>query len=410
MVEKLSKYLHGDKVIWGIIILLSLISLLAVYSSTGTIAYRYREGNTLYYFLRQGSFLALGLLAIYVTHLIHYKYYSRLAQIFLIIAIPLLAVTLFMGTSVNDAPRWLTLPVVGFTIQTSDFAKVAIIMYMARMLAMKQEQIKNFKEAVVPILIPLAIVCALILPANFSTAFMIFVVGMILMFIGRVAFKHLVLINLSGLVFVALFIFLAPLTKTGLGYRVETWKNRIESYVAGNKTESIDDNYQAEQAKIAVATGGFLGKGPGNSTQRNFLPNPFSDFIYAIIIEEYGLIGGVVILLLYLILLYRAGVIVRKCERTFPAFLTMGLSLLLVLQAMINMAVAVNLIPVTGQPLPLVSMGGSSILFTSSALGIILSVSRSVLPNENFRQQDKEQVDEENTDAENVDKSVNSKN
>jgi cell division protein FtsW len=405
MVEKVSKYLHGDKVIWGIIILLSLISLLAVYSSTGTIAYRYREGNTLYYFLRQGSFLALGLLAIYVTHLIHYKYYSRLAQIFLIIAIPLLAVTLFMGTSVNAAPRWLTVPVIGFTIQTSDFAKVAIIMYMARMLAMKQEQIKDFKEAVLPILIPLGMVCALILPANFSTAFMIFVVGMVMMFIGRVAFKHLLLINLSGLIFVLLFIFLVPLTKTGLGYRVETWKNRIESFVSGNKAESDDDNYQAEQAKIAVATGGFLGKGPGNSTQRNFLPNPFSDFIYAIIIEEYGLVGGVIILLLYLILLYRAGIIVRKCERTFPAFLTMGLSLLLVMQAMINMAVAVNLIPVTGQPLPLVSLGGSSILFTSSALGIILSVSRSVLPAENpdpqgDNQQDqkKNNMDEENTD------------
>lgn len=383
MVERISKYLRGDKVIWGIIILLSLISLLAVYSSTGTIAYRYREGNTLYYFLRQGSFLAMGLLAIYVTHLIHYKYYSRLAQLFLFIAIPLLLVTLLMGTSVNAAPRWLTVPVIGFTIQTSDFAKVAIIMYMARMLAIKQEEIKNFKQSVVPIVVPLGIVCALILPANFSTAFMIFLVGMILMFIGRVAFKHLMLINLVGIVFVALFIFLIPLTKTGLGYRVETWKNRIENFVSGNKDSSDDDNYQAEQAKIAVATGGLLGKGPGNSTQRNFLPNPFSDFIYAIIIEEYGLIGGLVILLLYLILLYRAGVIVRKCERTFPAFLTMGLTLLLVMQAMINMAVAVNLIPVTGQTLPLVSMGGSSILFTSSALGIILSVSRSVLPGEN---------------------------
>ncbi|MEJ5265119.1 MAG: FtsW/RodA/SpoVE family cell cycle protein [Bacteroidales bacterium] len=383
MVERISKYLRGDKVIWGIIILLSLISLLAVYSSTGTIAYRYREGNTLYYFLRQGSFLAMGLLAIYVTHLIHYKYYSRLAQLFLFIAIPLLLVTLLMGTSVNAAPRWLTVPVIGFTIQTSDFAKVAIIMYIARMLAIKQEEIKNFKQSVVPIVVPLGIVCALILPANFSTAFMIFLVGMILMFIGRVSFKHLMLINLVGIVFVALFIFLIPLTKTGLGYRVETWKNRIENFVSGNKDSSDDDNYQAEQAKIAVATGGLLGKGPGNSTQRNFLPNPFSDFIYAIIIEEYGLIGGLVILLLYLILLYRAGVIVRKCERTFPAFLTMGLTLLLVMQAMINMAVAVNLIPVTGQTLPLVSMGGSSILFTSSALGIILSVSRSVLPGEN---------------------------
>ncbi len=393
MVDTANKYLKGDRIIWGIILLLSMISLLAVYSSTGTIAYRYKGGNTLYYFFKQGLFLLVGLSAIYITHLIHYKYYSRLAQIFLYISIPLLLVTLVTGTSINTAPRWLTVPLIGLTIQTSDFAKLAIVMYIARMLAMKQEQIKDFKQAVLPILIPLGIVCALILPANFSTAFMIFLVGIVLMFIGRVSLKHLVFINLSGLVFIILFIFLIPLTKTGLGYRVETWKNRIEAFVSNSDKAADDDNYQAEQAKIAVATGGILGKGPGNSTQRNFLPNPFSDFIYAIIIEEYGMIGGLIVMLLYLVLLYRAGVIARKCERTFPAFLTIGLSVLLVLQAFVNMAVSVNLIPVTGQTLPLVSMGGSSILFTSSALGIILSVSRSVGKPEKSDESDTENDD-----------------
>jgi cell division protein FtsW len=378
MFEKVNKYLGGDKIIWGIVVLLSLFSLLAVYSSTGTIAYRYKGGNTLYYFLKQGSFLIIGFIAIYITHLIPYKYYSRLAQIFLIIAIPLLVITLLRGTNINTAPRWLTIPIIELTIQTSDFAKIAIVMFLARGLAMKQDNIKSFKESVWPILWPLGIICLLILPANLSTAFMIFAVGMILMFIGRVSFKHIALINLAALILGVAFIFLVPLTKTGLGYRVETWKNRIENFVVKDKTEVLDDNYQVEQAKIAVATGGILGKGPGNSTQRNFLPNPFSDFIYSIIIEEYGMIGGIIILSLYLILLYRTGVIVRKCERTFPAFLAMGLSLLLVMQAFINMAVAVNLIPVTGQTLPLVSMGGSSILFTSAAIGIILSVSRSL--------------------------------
>lgn len=400
MYDTISKYLKGDKVIWAVIIILSLLSLLAVYSSTGTLAYRLKGGNTFYYFLKHGLFLLVGLSAVYITHLIPYKYYSRLAQIFLFITIPLLLVTLFLGTRLNSAPRWLTLPIIGLTIQTSDFAKVTIIMYIARMLSLKQDIIKDFKNAVLPILVPLIIVCGLILPANLSTALIIFFVGIILMFIGRISLKHIILINLTGIIFISLFIFLIPLTKTGLGYRVETWKHRIENFFTTSTNDEIetDSNFQAEQAKIAIATGGIIGKGPGNSTQRNFLPHPYSDFIYAIIIEEYGLIGGLIILLLYLILLFRAIVIVRKCDRTFPAFLTIGLALLLIIQAFINMAVSVNLIPVTGQTLPLVSMGGSSILFTSSSLGIILSVSR-YTQKEGFENIEQNEVEPE-TDAE----------
>jgi cell division protein FtsW len=382
VIEQVNKYLKGDKIIWGVILILSLLSLLAVYSSTGTLAYRYQGGNTIYYFLKHGSFLFVGLAAIYITHLIPYKYYSRLAQIFLYISIPLLGLTLVLGTSLNSASRWLTLPGIGLTIQTSDFAKVALMMYIARVLSLKQEEIKDFKKAFLPVIIPVGIVCALILPANLSTSMMIFVVSVILMFIGRISIKHLALLGGVGVVFLALFIWLAPMTHTSIGNRVGTWKHRIENFIGkGEETKSEksdDNNFQSDQAKIAVATGGILGKGPGNSTQRNFLPHPYSDFIYAIIVEEYGMIGGIIVLFLYLYLLFRAGVIVRKCERTFPAFLTIGLALLLVFQAMINMAVAVNLFPVTGQTLPLVSMGGSSILFTSSALGIILSVSRAV--------------------------------
>lgn len=372
------KYFKGDGIIWGVILVLTLFSVLAVYSSTGTLAYKYQGGNTTYYVIKHLSFMMVGFAAIYVTHLIPYKYYSRLAQLFLYISIPLLGLTLVLGTSLNSASRWLTLPGIGLTIQTSDFAKLALIMYIARMLSLKQDEIKDFKKAFIPIIVPVGLVCILILPANLSTSLMIFVVSVILMFIGRISIKHLSILGGIGIVCLALFILIAPMTKTKIGFRVETWKHRVESYVGGAKDEGEHDNFQAEQAKIAVATGGIIGKGPGNSVQRNFLPHPYSDFIYAIIVEEYGLVGGIVILFLYLYLLYRAGVIVRKADRTFPAFLTFGLTLSLVFQAMINMAVAVNLFPVTGQTLPLVSMGGSSILFTSTAMGIILSVSRGI--------------------------------
>ena len=380
--EQVKKYFKGDRIIWGVILCLTLFSVLAVYSSTGTLAYKRHGGNAAYFLFSHGASLILGFAAIYVTHLIPYKYYSRLAQILLYVSIPLLGLTLVLGTSLNSASRWLTLPGIGLTIQTSDFAKLALIMYIARMLSLKQEDIKDFRKAFLPVIIPVGLVCALILPANLSTSLLIFVVSVILMFIGRISIKHLLLLGGVGIVFLALFIWLAPMTKTRLGNRVETWKHRIENFAGGKKDEKQEakeqNNFQAEQAKIAVATGGIIGKGPGNSVQRNFLPHPYSDFIYAIIVEEYGLVGGVIVLFLYLYLLYRAGVIVRKADRTFPAFLTIGLAVSLVFQAMINMAVAVNLFPVTGQTLPLVSMGGSSILFTSSALGIILSVSRGI--------------------------------
>lgn len=404
MPERLQKYLRGDKVIWGIILILSLVSLLAVYSSTGTLAYRYQGGNTAYYFLKHGSFLLLGLGAIYLTHLVPYKYYLRLAQVFLYISIPLLMLTLVLGTSLNAASRWLTLPGIGLTIQTSDFAKVALIMYIARMLALKQDEIKDFKKSFIPIILPVGLVCILILPANFSTAAMVFLVSICLMFIGRVSVKHIGLLGLFGAVFITLFVIIAPMTKTKIGFRVETWKHRVENFMSNDRgtEKEKDSNFQADQAKIAVATGGIFGKGPGNSTQRNFLPHPYSDFIYAIIVEEYGLIGGVIVLFLYLSLLFRAGVIVRKCERTFPAFLTIGLALGLVFQAMINMAVAVNLFPVTGQTLPLVSMGGSSILFTSSALGIILSVSRSLEPQEKTKNEEKAEILPKKEPADNI--------
>ncbi len=373
MKEKLSKYFKGDTVIWIVIFILGIFSMLAVYSSTGTLAYRKMGGNTTYYFLRHTSFLIAGLGITYIFHTISYKYYYLLSKLLLYITIPLLIFTLFKGISLNQASRWITLPGIGLSFQTSDLAKFALIIYIARLLSSKQEHIKDFKKAFKPIVLPIIVVCGLILPANFSTAAILFATSLILMFVGRVSLKYLFAIIGIGLVFFGIFV-LVVLNSPDHG-RVGTWKKRIENYV-----DKDDDsgNYQINQSKIAIVTGGVFGKGPGHSTQRNFLPHPYSDFIYAIIIEEYGFVGGFFILLLYLILLYRAGVIVKKCERTFPAFLVIGLTFSIVFQAMINMAVAVNIFPVTGQTLPFVSMGGTSIIFTSIAMGIVINVSRKV--------------------------------
>lgn len=369
MIGTLRKYLKGDPVIWMVIFILSIISILVVYSSTGTLAYRFQGGNTAYYILKHGVILLLGWAVIYVTHLIPYKFYAPLAQLFLFLSVPLLLITLFLGTRLNEASRWLTLPVIGLTIQTSDLAKLALIMFVARNLAIKQEAINDFKNTFLSTIAPVLIICALIAPANLSTAVLLFATCVILMFIGRMPVSYILLLGVTAVAVLSLFVAVSLWTNSQ--GRVRTWIHRIESF----RDSDDEDSYQVEQAKIALVTGGIIGKGPGNSTQRNFLPHPYSDFIYAIIVEEYGIMGGIVVVLLYLVLFFRAGVLVRKSNRTFPAFLSAGLAVLLVFQAFINMAVAVNLLPVTGQPLPLVSMGGSSLLFTCVSLGIILSVS-----------------------------------
>ncbi|MBS3807382.1 MAG: FtsW/RodA/SpoVE family cell cycle protein [Bacteroidales bacterium] len=372
MREILAKYFKGDGVIWGVVILLSLFSLLAVYSSTGSLAYQSQDASTATYILKHFSLLVLSLVIIFIIHNIPYKYYSKLSQLFVVIALVLLLLTLLMGTSVNQAKRWLTLPGIGLTIQTSDFAKLALVMYIARILSVKQYKIGDSREVLGYLFIPTIIICGLILPANLSTALILFATVMILLFIGRVRMKYI--LGFVGIGIVLLGMLIGGIMLTGKEGRIATWQSRIEHFMDGEEAE----NYQVEKSKIAIATGGILGKGPGNSTQRDFLPFAYSDFIYAIIVEEYGFVGGLVILFLYLFLLYRAGVIVKRSTRTFGAFLSIGLALLLVIQALINMAVTVHLIPVTGQTLPFVSMGGSSLLFTSIAIGIILSVSRSV--------------------------------
>ena len=368
----LETYFKGDRTIWLIVILLSIVSILAVYSSTGTLAYKYQSGNTEYYLFKHGIIMILGFALMYAGHFVKYTFYARIANLGIIIAVPLLFLTLLMGSNINEASRWLTLPIIGLSFQTSDFAKVALILYVARALSKKQDNIKDFKSAFVPIIIPVGLVCGLILPANFSTSAVLFTTSVILMFIGRISVKYIAaMIGIAVTVF-ALFLMIAYVA--GYDGRISTWKARIENFSKGDS----DGNYQVEQAKIAVATGGVIGKGPGHSEQRNFLPHPYSDFIFAIIIEEYGLMGGTFVLFLYLLLFYRALQIVKRTERAFAALITIGCAFSLVFQALINMAVAVNLFPVTGQPLPMLSMGGTSIWFTSAALGIILSVSSEI--------------------------------
>jgi cell division protein FtsW len=314
---------------------------------------------------------------------VNYKYYSRIAQIMLFVSIPLLVVTYAVGTNVNQAVRWITLPGLGLTFQTSDLAKLALIMYTARMLAKKQDVINDFRQGTLPIVLPVLIVCGMIAPSNLSTAALLFFTCAMVMFVGRANIKHIFLISGGMLVFAISMILVLHLVGSASGHpigRVETWVSRVQHYAKGDAHDN--ENFQSTQAQIAVATGGILGKGPGNSVQKNFLPNPYADFIFAIIVEEYGLVGAVFLILLYLLLLYRSIQIVVKSPRAFGALLAIGLSCSLVFQALINMCVATSLLPVTGLTLPLVSMGGTSLWFTSLAFGIILSVSRDIEANE----------------------------
>ena len=366
---KIRRYIKGDRIIWMVVLILLVISLLSVYSSTGSLAYQHRSGNTVYYLFRQFKYILLGVMIIFFVHLVPYRVFSRVSIFALYLAIPLLILTLVAGNNINEATRWLEIPGTGLTIQPSDFAKIALVMYLAKVLSVNQNNISDFKGVFGKISMAIVGTCALILPANFSTAAIVFTTAFTLMFVGRIPVKYLALFVVTGIFALSIFIGGALLlNKEG---RIATWKNRIETYMDGDS-----DNYQADQAKVAIVQGGLFGKGPGNSTQRNLLPNPYSDFIYAIIIEEYGsLVGGILVIALYLWLFFRAGLIIRRSKSTYGAFLAFGLSMGLVLQAFVNMAVAVGLVPVTGQTLPLVSMGGSSIFFTSMATGMILSVS-----------------------------------
>lgn len=363
--------LKGDRTIWFITIILSLFSMLAVYSATGALAMQ-QGGNTEYFFLRQTLMLSIGFGIMYVAHLVNYNYYSRIAQILLYISVPLLLITLVAGTNINDARRWINIPLLNISFQTSDLAKLALIMYTARTLSKKQQIIKDFDKAFIPLILPIIVVCLLIVPANLSTAAVLFATCLILMFVGRVSLKHISLTVACGIA--AFLVFIGIATLTSFKTRLDTWISRVEKFTERDK----EVDYQTSNAFVAIANGGLIRLAPGKSIQRNFLPQPYSDYIYAIIIEEYGLLGGIIVLSLYLWFLYRCILIFIKSPGAFGALLAIGLSLSLVIQALMNMSVTVGLLPVTGLPLPLVSMGGTSLLFTSFAIGIILSISRQI--------------------------------
>lgn len=363
--------IRGDKVIWLIVAILGVFGILAVYSAVGSLAYRNRGGDTEFYLLQQIVFISLGLGVTYVCYLLHYMQYSKIAPLLMLIVIPILLYTIGFGAEINSAKRWIQIPWIDKTIQSSDFARLALIIFVSRSLSIRQEQIKDLKGAFIPVIIPIILICALIAPADLSTASLLFLTCMLMMYIGRVSLKYIGLLILLGLVVFSILIILGKFFPEFI--RVETWVNRIEHFIY-----EPNGGYQNQQAKIAVANGGLFGVGPGNSMQRNYLPLAYADFIYAIICEEYGIVGGVVVLFLYLLLLVRCMKIVTKCPKTFGAILAMGLCLNLVIQALANMAVTVHLLPVTGLTLPLVSMGGTSILFTCMSLGIILSVSKYV--------------------------------
>jgi cell division protein FtsW len=358
----------GDRWIWLIVIMLSVISLLAVYSSTGTLAYKNGVGVESI-LMKHLAMIIGGLVLMYISHKLDYRYYAGISKLLMIITIPLLLYTLVFGSHINNAARWIAIPGTGLSFQTSDLAKLALITYLARTLSRKQEHIKDVKESFIPIMGSVCVVFILIALANLSTALMLFGVSILLLIIGRISIKQIAIVCLAGMVLLAGVIFLGP--------RRHTYISRIHTYMHPEKVSS-DKSFQSDHAKIAIASGGITGKGPGNSTERNYLPDSFSDEIYAIICEEYGLIGGFALVGIYLFLLYRCIKIVTKAPKAFGALLAAGLSFSLTIQAFANMAVAVGLGPVTGVPLPLVSMGGTSILFTSLAFGIILSVSRDI--------------------------------
>lgn len=365
--------IQGDRVIWVIAIVMLIFSLLVVYSSTGLLGFRI--GNTEYFLFKQFIIVIFGFMLMYVVHLFNFRYFSRFAQIMLGLAIPLLILTMIFAPVENESGRHLEFMVAGHTIsfQPFDFAKLALIMYIARYLSKMKEETIDPRLSFLFIILPIIAICGLIFRSNFSTAAILFLVSFVMLFVGKVRMKYLLSFMGTGVGIFLILITIALFTE-GLLPRFDTWVNRIEGFV------DPDDkaHYQVQQSKIAIATGGLIGKMPGNSTQRNFLPQPYNDYVYAIIVEEYGILGGLTIILLYMIVLFRSVKIARKCELKFGSFLVFGISFLMVLQAMINMGVAVDLLPVTGQTLPFLSMGGTSLWFSCIGIGIILSVSKSI--------------------------------
>ena len=386
MKDFIQKYFKGDPIIWTILLLLIAISAIEMYSASSTLAFRQSDYNSPVW--RHILFLSAGFCIVFVIHMIPYKVFPMAGVLLLAFSVVLLGVTSVMGVTANNATRWLEIG--GFQFQPSEFAKLAVIIILAIIIGRKQQEKQPADEAFKWSMIILTIACIIIFPENFSTAALLFMVGFLMMFFGRISLKKLgitagVVVGFCLLLFIIGVLVPRETAKDIPGLkRLSTWVARITDHKKVdilNATDAeiktfVENNYQVAHAKMAIANSNGIGLFPGNSIERDFLPQAYSDFIFAIIIEEAGLFGAIFVMLLYLILLFRAGVIANKCPSAFPALLVLGLASMIVIQAFLNMAVAVGLVPVTGQPLPMISRGGTSILVTSIYFGIILSVSR----------------------------------
>lgn len=371
LIENIKDGIKGDRFLWTIIILLSLCSLLAVYSASISLT-KYNSDNTVFFLLKHVPFIIGGLILAWFISNIDYTEFSKWAPFFLIVAVALLVWALFFGVNINQAKRWIQVPFLDISFQVSDFAKLALIAFVARSISAKQDHIKSFKTAFVPIMLPVLLICGLIAPSNFSTSAILFLCCIMMLFVGRVSFKYIFILGLFGVLMFAFLIYLGQFLPDAI--RVNTWVNRVNEYL-----NVEGGGYQVQQAKIAIARGGLFGVGPGNSMLRNFIPYSYADFIYAIICEEWGiLLGGIGLIILYLMLLGHCVSMVTKSPKAFGAMLTIGIGFNIVMQAFANMAVSLGLVPVTGLTLPYISMGGTSLLFTSMAFGMVISVSKHI--------------------------------
>lgn len=372
--QNIFKNIKGDKTIWAIAALLALFSFLPVYSASTNLVYVIGNGTTIGHLMKHGVLLLLGFVIIYTVHKLPYRYFKGLSIIALPVVVFLLIYTLAQGTTIEgaNASRWIRIPFVGIGFQTSNLASVVLLVYVARYLTKIKDKAITFKESLLPLWLPVFVILSLILPANFSTTAIIFLMVLVLCFLGGYPLKYLLGIIGVGVVCLAMFILTAKAFPDIFPNRVDTWISRIENFA---NTEDTEADYQIEKAKIAIATGGVVGVGAGKSVMKNFLPQSSSDFIYAIIVEEYGLAGALILAFLYLMLLFRVVIVAHKSDSVFGKLVVIAVGLPIVFQALINMAVAVELFPVTGQNLPLISSGGSSIWMTCLAIGIVLSVS-----------------------------------
>lgn len=369
--NKALKYFNGDRALWVIVFLLGLFSFLPVYSASSNIAFRFGDGHVISMLFKHAAYMGLGLALMYLVHRVNYKYFAPLSLLVMPLIAALLLFTLLNGHEVANASRWVKIPIVNVTFQPSALASIVLLTYLARYMAKYGDNLERFRDSWLKLLLPIAVVCGLILPANFSTAAIIFALSMIVIFVGGYPIKYMMRIFGLGIAGLGLFILLV-MAFPNISNRTDTWKSRIESFWSGE----AEANYQAEHAQMAIANGSLLGKGPGNSSQKNFLSQSESDFIYAIINEEFGLVGGFLVLMAYVWLLLRVIRISMKAQDKFGRLMSLGIGIGVSFQTFINMGVAVNLLPVTGQPLPFISSGGSSLWMTCIALGMLQSVAR----------------------------------